>query len=173
MTGASVGLTIAYGALATLLLSLNLRSAWRWPVKALAIGAVLPFFVSTFLALQALSGWPADAPLPDRFRLHAALVEEPAVSSGTPGAIHLWLTPATGEPEAFADAGPPPRAFTLPYSRELHQKIDALRERMRKGDMVVGRSTMGPSRQRRFGRQDGSIDLYAPPPPPLPAKDGR
>ncbi len=85
MTGAVVGLVASYVALATLLLSLNLKSAWRWPVKAAAIGVTAAFFVVVFVALQALLGWPTEALPPARFELHAALIEEPDRQGPQPG----------------------------------------------------------------------------------------
>ncbi len=65
-----------------------------------------------------------------------------------------------------------PRAFDLPYSRDLHQKVETMRERLARGELVTGRHVRNQSWKRRFGMQDGQIDLEAPPPPPLPAKDG-
>jgi hypothetical protein len=77
MTAAVVGLTASYLMIALLLLSLNLRSAWRWPVKAGAILVTIGFLVGGFLALEAMLGWPTEATPPARFQLHAALVHEP------------------------------------------------------------------------------------------------
>ncbi len=56
MTAAVVGLVASYAVLATLLLSLNLRSAWRWPVKAAAITVTTGFFAVVFLALAGHAG---------------------------------------------------------------------------------------------------------------------
>ncbi|MGI9436129.1 MAG: hypothetical protein ACR2Q4_15090 [Geminicoccaceae bacterium] len=178
MTGAIVGLTIAYGMIGLLLLSLHLKSLWSWPVKASAIGAALPMFAGTFIALQALMGWPSDGVLPARFQLHAALVEEPTASSKQAGAIFLWLTPELRSVDSHEVEEEPavkpellPRAFALPYSRDLHQRVEAMRERLKKGGLVVGQHIQGPSWKRRFGRQDGAINLFAPPPPPLLRKN--
>jgi hypothetical protein len=178
MNPSVVALTIAYALLGLLLLSLQLRSAWPWPVKALAIGTALPLLIVTFVHLQALTGWPSTAPLPPLFRLHAALVEEPSNDGSETGRIYLWLTPSTTPSADPASdrvppaAGRPPRAYALPYNRELHGEVEAMREALRQGDMVAGRHESGTALARRFGRQGGSIDLYAPPPPPMPSKDG-
>jgi hypothetical protein len=117
MTSAVIGLVASYVVLAILLLSLNLKSAWRWPVKAAAIGITAGFFVVVFVALQAMLGWPTETPPPARFQLHAALIEEPDRKGRSPGAIYLWLSPRHAD---GAIAGPP-RAYALPYSRALHE----------------------------------------------------
>lgn len=179
MTSAVIGLTMAYGVVGLLLLSLHLKSMWSWPVKAGAIGTSLPMFAGTFVALHALMGWPSETVLPAKFQLDAALVEEPTTSSGQTGAIFLWLTPEQRSSDehdletSSGENGRVPRAFAVPYSRDLHQRVEALRERLQEGGLVVGQHMPGPSWKRRFGRQDGTINLFAPPPPPLPSKNDK
>ena len=185
MNGPVISLTIAYALLALLLLSLNLKSAWPWPIKAVAIITAVPLFVVTFFSLQALLGWPTVSELPAHFQLHAALVEEPSTDHGRDGGIFLWLTPAgdDAEPEeaaadmAITDRAEPatkplPRAFALPYSRELHEKVEAMRKALLEGTFVAGRYKKGSPLGRRFSQQNGGIDLFMPPPPPMPSKEG-
>ncbi|MDH3658636.1 MAG: hypothetical protein OEU92_01195 [Alphaproteobacteria bacterium] len=93
MSAPALALTGLYAALAFLLLSLNLKSAWSWPVKTLATGLALPATLGAFLTIQAQLGWPSHASLPVHFQLHAALIEEPAAGDAESGAIFLWLTP--------------------------------------------------------------------------------
>jgi|GEM_PF-884993 len=177
VTAPALALTGLYGVLVLLLLSLHLRSAWRWPVKSAAIGLAIPATIGAFLTIQAQLGWPSRASMPASFQLHAALVSEPAVGVSDEGAIFLWLTPwddvlpvdETGLDAAMLPSRP--RAFDLPYSRDLHQQVQDMQERLARGEVVVGRHERNDGWQRRFGRQDGMIDLEAPPPPPLPAKD--
>jgi hypothetical protein len=135
MTAAVVGLVAAYVALATLLLSLNLRSAWRWQVKAAAIGITAAFFVVVFVALQAMLGWPAEALPPARFELHAALVEEPDRKGRGSGAIYLWLSPRHAD---GAIAGPP-RAYACPTAAPSTGRPRAPRRASR----TAGRSMAG------------------------------
>ena len=99
--------------------------------------------------------------------------------SETDGAIYLWLTPwdevlplDDADVDAAATPGQRPRAFDLPYSRDLHQQVQDMQERLARGEMVVGRHERARGWHRRFGQQDGQIAFDAPPPPPLPAKDG-
>jgi hypothetical protein len=165
MTGGVVGLVASYVVLAVLLLSLNLRSAWRWPVKAGAIGATSLFFALVFVALQAMLGWPTEAPPPARFQLHAALIEEPG-RDGNPGAIYLWLSPRPGDREVPE----PPRAYALPYSRALHEAAARALAGLQEGVPIDGRSR--PGRRDGIATPSASIELFERLPPPLPPKAG-
>jgi hypothetical protein len=166
MTAAVVGLVAAYVALATLLLSLNLRSAWRWQVKAAAIGITAAFFVVVFVALQAMLGWPAEALPPARFELHAALVEEPDRKGRGSGAIYLWLSPRHAD---GAIAGPP-RAYALPYSRALHGATARAQASLQDGRPIDGRSR--PGEQNGFATPSVTVELFERVPAPLPPKAG-
>ncbi len=167
MTGAVGGLVASYVALAVLLLSLNLRSAWNWRVKAAAIGTTAGFFVVAFLALQAMLGWPTGALPPARFQLHAALIDEPDRKGSGSGAIYLWLSPrgADGEP-----AGPP-RAYALPYSRALHEAAARALAGLQAGVPIDGRR-QAASEPGGFAPPSAAIELFERAPPPLPPKAG-
>jgi hypothetical protein len=167
MTGAVVGLVASYVVLATLLLSLNLRSAWRWPVKAAAIAVTAGFFAVAFLALEAMLGWPTEALLPEHFQLHAALIDEPGRKDQSPGAIYLWLSPRNAE---GAVAGPP-RAYALPYNRALHEATVRAQADLQQGKPIDG--TSNPSvRPNGLAMPSVPVQLFERPPPPLPPKTG-
>ena len=164
MTGAVVLLSGCFLVLCLLLLSLNLRSTWRWWIKAGAIVLTATFVLLFFAGLERLLGWPTGAPPPARFTLHAAVVHEPARRTGAPqgGAIYLWLQPESSAAATLA----PPRAHVLPYSRALHEQVARAREQMQAGDRVEGRAA--PAANRSGSRQ---IELYEAPPGAPPAKD--
>ena len=166
MTGAVVGLVASYVVLATLLLSLNLRSSWRWPVKAAAIGVTAAFFVVVYIALLAILGWPTAALPPARFELHAALIEEPDRKGRSPGAIYLWLSPH----QADGTIAGPPRAYALPYSRALHEAAARAQAGLQDGSAIDGRSR--PSDRSGFAMPSVRIDLFERATPPLPPKTG-
>jgi hypothetical protein len=114
-----VGLTIAYVAIAVLLLSLNVTSSWKWWIKGTAIVATTVLYGFTYQSVQSLLGWPSEARLPKHFQLHWGTVMEPDKFLGTPGAIYLWA-------EELDDQNYPvgtPRAYRQPYTKELAEKI--------------------------------------------------
>ena len=164
MTGAVLGLVASYAVLALLLLSLNLRSAWHWRVKAAAIALTAGFFVVAFVAIEALLGWPTEAQPPARFQLHAALVLEPDRRAGTAGAIYLWLSPRDAEGNLTGL----PRAHALPYSRTLHEQTARALARLQDGRPVEGTAKPGP----QLGHDSVQVRLYDAPNPILPPKTG-
>jgi hypothetical protein len=166
VTAAVLGLVIAYLLLAVLLLSLNLRSAWRWRIKAVAILATSVFFVLTFVTIQAMLGWPTESEPPSSFQLHAALVQEPERRVGRQGRIYLWLSPKHAE---GAPAGPP-RAYALPYSRALHQAVARAQARLEEGVPIEGETRRAGHDEQRFGHNSLQIDLFDAPVAALPPK---
>ncbi len=167
MTTAVIGLSAAYLVLVVLLLSLNLKSAWRWPVKASAIVVALGFVILGFIALEGMLGWPTEAAPPAHFQLHAALVHEPDRLNRSNGAIYLWLSPndADGEPNG------PPRAYALPYSRALHEQVARAQERLQQGRPVEGTAGRRPD-QYHLGTRSLQVELFEAPPVKLPPKTG-
>lgn len=163
--GAVIGLSASHLGLVVLLLSLNLRSDWPWLVKAGAIAVTLGFCVSAFVALEAMLGWPTATPPPGKFQLHAALVDEPDRLKSYPGAIYLWLSPRDAEGRASG----PPRAFALPYSRELHEEAARAQARLEDGRPVQGAATRRPDDDRR-GQRSLQVELFEAPPALLPPK---
>ena len=164
MTGAVLGLVASYAVLALLLLSLNLKSAWHWTIKAVAIALTAAFFVVAFIAIEALLGWPTEARPPAQFQLHAALVLEPNRGSGSAGAIYLWVSPR----DADGNITGPPRAHALPYSRALHEQTARAQARLQDGRPVEGSAEPAPP----LGNSSVQVRLYDAPSPILPPKTG-
>jgi hypothetical protein len=165
MTGAVIGLAASFLALVVLLLSLNLRSDWPWPVKAAAITLSVGFCVAAFAALEAMLGWPTAAAPPARFQLHAALVDESNRLSSSPGTIYLWLSPRDAEGLASG----PPRAFALPYSRELHEETVRAQAQLQDGRRVQGVAARKVN-ENHNGQRSIQVELFEAPPALLPRK---
>ena len=163
MTGAVLGLVASYAVLAVLLLSLNLRSAWNWVIKATAIVLTGGFFVVAYLAIEALLGWPTEAAPPAHFQLHAALVLEPD-RRRPGGAIYLWLSPRALD----GDVTGPPRAHALPYSRTLHEQTERALRLLQEGQPIEGTTEPGS----QAGNHSAQVQLFEGPRPILPPKTG-
>ena len=116
MTLPLIGVGLSYVAVSVLLLSLNLASRWHWSIKAVAIV------------------------ITEHFQLDWATVVEPDKLNGAPGSIYLWV-------EALSANNTPagtPRAFRLPYSRELADRIGHAKERIEQGvDQVATARDVG------------------------------
>jgi len=120
------GLVIAYAALVVLLLGLNLLSRWNWFVKLCANVLCILLCVVTYHSWPGLLGWPTARDLPENFYLHAVQVEEPQV-------IYIWGTDLSRGLGRTV-----PRSFALPYSAQLHDKVDKASRKLRKGLPVIG-----------------------------------
>jgi hypothetical protein len=134
MTLPLAGVIASYLVIAVLLLSLNLASHWHWGIKAAAIAITTTFFGISYFSITGLIGWPSEARVPKHFQLHWATVVEPDKLNGLPGSIYLWV-------EALDETNMPagtPRAFRVPYSRELADRIGHAKERIEQGKEQAG-----------------------------------
>lgn len=143
-------------------------SAWsRWLKGVLTLG-VVAFYFYGYQAVFSLLGNPSNDPVPPRFLLIAAVVEEPRPKYE--GAVYLWVTPIEDGKQGLE-----PRAYKLPYMRALHEKIN---EGMRKGRQGI--SQMGVAEPRSGmgkgpswlnpGKDEQEIKIMDLPTPQVPEK---
>lgn len=163
-------LAIEIGA-AVLALLCTLALLWsRWPLwlRTALVLLVYAFDFLAYAAVQDIAGWPSPERLPERFQLLAAVIDEPAPRH--PGAVYLWVHALEdGRPSAL------PRAYQLPYSRDLHALLNEGLKKTRQGISQLG--TLEPGRQRRGGlswlrpgQDEVQIKLRDLPKPQLPEK---
>jgi hypothetical protein len=150
MTLPLAGIVASYVGLAVLLLSLNLASLWHWGLKAAAIVITTGFFGVFYLSTTGLIGWPTEARMPDHFQLHWATIVEPDKLNGLPGSIYLWIE-ALDENNTLAGT---PRAFRVPYSRDLADRIGRAKPARRAISRFrrANRTRIAASPARRRGR---------------------
>lgn len=134
MTTTVMGLVVAYIALAVLLMSLNLQSAWRWPVKVIAVVLTTGLYALTYQSVIGMMGWPADQKLPKNFQLHWGTVNEPDKFLGTAGNVFLWVEEIDAQNYPVGT----PRAFKLPYSKELAEMVMKARANIEAGHQQAG-----------------------------------
>jgi hypothetical protein len=143
-------LSLGYALLATLILAIVARARLPWPLKAGTIVLTSAFYVVVFLRTEGLLGWSAYASVPARFQLLWARTVEPNLAAQEPGAIHLWV-------EELDDSNLPsgvPRAYRLPYSARVAQKVEAARVEIMSGHPQGGRAI-------DFGGRDGATEAPA------------
>ncbi|MEK0435370.1 MAG: hypothetical protein RL369_1419, partial [Pseudomonadota bacterium] len=113
-------------------------------------------------------GYPSSDPLPARFLLIAAVVEEPTPKYA--GALYLWVTPIEEGRRQLE-----PRGYKLPYMRALHERIN---EGMKKGQRGI--SQMGTAEAKSGqgtgpswlnpGKDEQEIKIMDLPSPQVPEK---
>ncbi len=163
-----LGLTLAYAALAVLLLSLNLRSRWHWLVKTFAVVVSAVFYIVCYLSIKGMLGWPTERVPPQYFELVAVHVQEPDKRTGHAGNIYLWLRP----PVLRAA----PRAYELPYDTALHKASLAAAKKIGRGIRQLGEyrepdgNRVMVEDRSGFGQESVPVVFYDPPDPLFPAE---
>lgn len=158
----------AYVALAFVAALALLASAWpRWAKASIAAGVTALYFVAD-AALDDVWGWPSRHALPERFVLLAAVIEEPGKTGGD-GALYVWVNALEGGRPASQ-----PRAYRLPYSKDLHALLDEGMKKVRQGVAQMGSATpkAGPAglAWMRPGADEQQVRIRDLPLPQLPEK---
>jgi hypothetical protein len=135
MTGSVLLLTLAYVALTALLLNLNLATRHPSRVKALAILLVTGLYVASWYGYRGLTGWASVEALPETFRVHWLMIEDPNKQLDTPGAIYFWVR----ELDAAGFPVGEPRAHRVPWSESAARQAESARARMEEGELLNGR----------------------------------
>lgn len=134
MTLVVIALSLAYAAVAALLLNLNLATPHpRW-IKTGAIVGVTVLYGFAWHGTHALLGWPTDSPMPELFRLQAIVVDEPDRASRDRGGIYFWVRRVNQDGVPVGE----PRSYALPWSREIAQSAQNAQEELAGGALLEG-----------------------------------
>jgi hypothetical protein len=140
------------------------RARGRWLPRAALIVAVIGYAWVVWQALASVDGWPAHGePGP------AAVI---SYTADEPRWLYVWtvpLKPDADSPLGYRPAAGEPRAWRLPYSRQLHEELQRSLERGRE----QGRPVLLVRRRLRQGEEypQSPFRAYLAPPTPLPAKE--
>ncbi|MDE1949522.1 MAG: hypothetical protein KGL43_16395 [Burkholderiales bacterium] len=133
----TLSVVLSFAALAFLALLALLWSHWPAWIKLLLVAAVTLFYFHADDQLHQMWGWPSADTLPKRFVLLAAVIDEPNAKS--PGALYVWVNALEdGKPAAQ------PRAFRLPYTKDMHSLLDEGMKKIRQGVSQLGSSEPKP-----------------------------
>ena len=163
-----LALVLAFSALMLLTLLALLWSRWPGWLKGVLVLCVTGLYFFGNDAVHKVWGVPSTDPLPERFVMLAAAVDEP-VGKGQ-GAIFLWVSvPREGLNKLE------PRAFRVPYSKELHGQIDAGQRKGRDGISQMGTAQAKAGSGQgiswlRPGNDEQEIKIRDMPSPQLPEK---
>jgi hypothetical protein len=141
----------------------------RWPryLKAILIIGVSVFYFYGNAVLQDIWGFPSAEKLPERFVLLAAVIEEPSKSKA--GALYIWVNAIeNGKPT------PLPRAYALPYTKDLHSLLNEGMKKIRQGVSQMGSAEPKLGKRGvswlRPGSDEQNIKIRDLPVPQLPEK---
>lgn len=172
MSEGTLLLVLAFVALTALLITALIATRLPLLIKAMLTLACVGLYATSYLGWQSVQGWPTPAkPLPERFLLHASVIDEPDPAAGTAGVIYVWLSDLVdGQPAEQ------PRAYRLAYDKPLHAELEEALRNMRNGNVQLGRVTRisdmpdRPTDLRRLGQRRDKITFYDLPDPALPEK---
>jgi hypothetical protein len=156
----SAWLAAAYACLA-LGLGWSLASGARWRRRIPFIVAAPAIALALWLGRPDPAGWPAARALPAHAALVSALVHEPDPATADRGRIYLWLDVGRGKP----------RAFSVPYSREAHRRVQQALGRLahRQSVELVRARVRTRGARTRSGSPVGFSFARRPPLPAKPA----
>ena len=127
----TLSIVLAACALALLCTMALLWSRWPAWLKALLLAGVTAFYFYADEVVHSMWGWPSADRLPERFALLAAVIDEPTAKSA--GALYLWVAALEdGKPAAQ------PRAYRLPYAKDLHALLSEGMKKVRQGVSQMG-----------------------------------
>jgi hypothetical protein len=154
-------------ALAFLLGLACMASSWPRGVKALLAVAVTAFYFFADAAFGDVAGWPSRHALPERFVLLAAVIDEPA--KNRPGAVYVWVNALeNGKPARE------PRAYQLPYTKDLHALLNESMKKTRQGVSQMGTAVPKQGKKGlgwlRPGADEQEVKIRDLPAPQLPEK---
>ena len=127
-----ISLALAYVFLLLLLFLVLLESKLATSLKFALVVFVSGFYIWHYNALQAYRGWPAEQQLPEKFEMLGRVIVEPNLKRDEEGGIFLWV-------RDLEQVQIQPRAYRLPYSRDVHRKVDDTLKRQQQGQRFVGR----------------------------------
>lgn len=182
----------AFLILGGLLLWFLVGARGQWWVKAIFIIIVPLVVVATWLSLNSYKGWPTSSEPTCPLVFLSAEIQEPSANQGTQGHIYLWMRPFASQERSiinlfdYKPSSYEPRAYELPYSRELHQALDNIR-RASEGKKIILECDQRQGTSRRSGQGTGETPdggssyggftaskqkfiFYELPPPELPQK---
>ena len=129
-----IALSISYALIGALLLVVLAYARLNWSVKALAVVVISAFYIVSFNAARGLLGWASVDGLPPAFKLLQARIVDPHSLEGDPGSIYLWVEALDGDNRPSGI----PRAYRLPYSEKLAERIDHAADQIAAGHPQQG-----------------------------------
>ena len=163
-----LAIVLSFTALVLLLVLALVSSSWPgWMKGVLVIAATALYFFGND-AVHQIWGVPSADALPEHFVLLGAAVDEPTTQGK--GSIYLWVSvPREGS------ARLEPRAYRVPYTKELHTQVDIGVRKGRDGIAQVGTAEAKAGHSNSLGwlkpgNDEQEIKLRDLPSPQLPEK---
>lgn len=131
---------ISFCLMASILIWFIIGSKGKWEIKAFITFIYLYFGLLIWFALASYLGWPSKEDFPNKYVVYWAKVEEPDASNE--GKIYFWLSEVDSNRSynflEYYNKKDEPRIYEIPYSKNLHKKVQNMIENIKKGSVYVG-----------------------------------
>lgn len=143
---------LTFIALASVMFWFIISGKGSWLPKFLGIIAVVAFGAILWFSSVSFTGWPSRVDLPEKALFVAGYALEPNEDSD--GAIYVWLVspPIDQSIYEYQAQDGEPRAYVLPYTREMHEQVQGATEATKAGQRVAFMKRPGEGEQ-RVGQQ--------------------
>jgi|GEM_PF-1178190 hypothetical protein len=152
----TIGISIAFIIMIVIMLWFIIGGKGQWWMKVPLIGFGVYISVVIWFAMNGLLGWATPSQLPDKFRVHWIVVEEPDDEENN-GGIYVWADDISKKKEEeikelswadkymkpyvlplhnMTDNGP--RVYKIPYNRELHKQSRDIQKFLMEGGVYRG-----------------------------------
>ena len=141
-------LLLVFGGLTFWLLT---ESQLKWYFKATCISVFCVFTVLFWSTIHTFLGWAAnEEDMPDKILIHWVIIKEPNKFTKSKGTIYILLQSAeeikankVSKFFGYNKNKTEPRLFKLGYTRQLHERLEGLKDKLKQGQPVAGRLTRG------------------------------
>jgi len=173
MTLETAMLPIFLTAIALVTLWNTVGAKGHWSIKATVIVFVSSLCLWVWISLGAMIGWPIDKVPEGTYDVEWMKIVEPNKARDIKGGIYVWISnmDRMDHHDLFKQqeqhmSQRKPRAYGLPYSRELHEQVSEILKELKGGNKV--RATIKPKEKGKGDpsaiEQDADIKFHKLPP---------
>ena len=146
------------------------ESQLKWYFKTACISVFCLFTVIFWTAIHTFLGWPAlEKDMPEKVLVHWVIIKEPNKFTYFKGKIYILLESVEEVKKnpilkffGYQKNKIDPRLYGLNYSRNLHEQLEEIKGRLKKGQPVAGKlkkgegDGKGEKADSKKGKGDGS-----------------
>ena len=134
---------------------LLVESSVKYYLKIASIASFCLFTVIFWGSIHSFLGWAAlEDDMPDKVLIHWTIIKEPNKAINFDGRIYILLESAKSDDGTFLaklfgyrKEKIEPRLFALEYSRSLHEQLEGIKGRLKKGQPVLGELEKGENKK--------------------------
>ena len=121
------------------------ESKLKWYIRTALITSFCSFTILFYTLIHTFLGWPAEQDdIPEKISIHWVIIKEPNKILKYDGMIYVLIESAEENQNAilkffgYKQDGIEPRLHEIEYSRDLHEQLQKIQDRLKKGQPVLG-----------------------------------